>query len=88
MDWNGHMTTAGWIVSVVWMLIIVALIVAALLFLLSGARSRGDGGNVPPREILDRRLASGELSVEEYERLRRTLADGRSAPPTPAGSPG
>ncbi len=89
MDWNGHMTTAGWIASIVWMLIIVALVVAAVLFLLSGARTRGGGDRATAREILDRRLASGELTVDEYERLRRALRDGSSgAMPPPAATGG
>ena len=38
-------------------------------------RGRGDSGNrETPREILDRRFASGELTKEQYEEMKRTLA--------------
>lgn len=35
----------------------------------------------PPEEILKRRLARGEITVEEYERLHVTLARPPSPPP-------
>ena len=35
---------------------------------------RREGGRESPREILDRRYASGEITKEQYEEMRRTLA--------------
>lgn len=81
MDWSGHMSTAGWIFSVLWTVIIIALVVVAVVWLvsaLSERRDRGAAAGPTAREILDQRLASGELTVEQYEQLRDTLGDGRA----------
>ena len=85
MYWNGHMSAAGWILSVLWTLIIIALVVAGIAWLLSAfanRESRGpatEGSGSGAREILDRRLASGELTVEQYTHLRETIGDPASA---------
>ena len=77
MDWNGHMTAAGWILMIVWTLIIVGLIAGVIYWLTSerSADERSDTSSREPsaKEILDRRLASGELTVEQYEQLHDTL---------------
>ena len=103
MYWNGHMSTAGWILSVLWTLIIVALVVAGIVWLVSTLSNREAGGSTSSasaREILDRRLASGEITVEQYQQLRHTLADERdrsanqsaitpaAQPQRPANAPG
>lgn len=100
MDWNGHMTTAGWIVSVLWTVIVLAVIAGAIYWLVSARESRGSdttGGETAAtsaREILDRRLAKGELTVEQYKELRdaiggeASLASGEPLPPRPASAPG
>jgi putative membrane protein len=81
MDWDGHMTTGGWIISIIWMLIVIALVVWLIIWLQSSrSRSGLSGSAASPNEILDRRLASGELSIEEYERLATAL-EGRSKEP-------
>jgi uncharacterized membrane protein len=77
MYWNGHMSTAGWILSVLWTLIIVALVIAGIVWLvstLSNREVRGTQSSTSVREILDRRLASGEITVEQYQQLRETLS--------------
>ena len=79
MDWSGHMSTAGWIFSVLWTVIIIALVVVAVVWLISALSERRDRGTAPARsarELLDERLASGELTIEQYEQLRDTLGDG------------
>ena len=48
-----------------------------------------DHGGPSPREILDRRLAAGEIDLDEYESTRAAMSrDGSggspSGPPTPA----
>lgn len=52
-------------------------IIVCLLFIFRGPWGmwgRGDNrGGQSPREILDRRLASGEITKEQYEDLKRTL---------------
>jgi hypothetical protein len=44
------------------------------------SRKRLEGGEQhvwqSPHELLERRLAAGEISVEGYERLRHAMADG------------
>ena len=99
MYWNGHMSAAGWILSALWTLIIIALVVAGMMWLISALSSRHNRGpsaeasRPSAREILDRRLASGELNVEQYKQLRDTIGDaappaGGTGPPRPASAPG
>jgi putative membrane protein len=96
MYWGDHMSTGDWVFSLLGTLIVLALIVATIVWLVSTLSDRGRGTNASApsaREILDRRLASGELTVEQYEQLREALSDGQSAtrdpqPPRPAGESG
>ena len=99
MYWNGHMSTAGWILSALWTVIIIALVVAGIVWLISALGNREkrgptEEGSAPSaRETLDRRLAGGELSIEQYEQLRQTLEDpdptaSGTGPPRPASAPG
>ena len=81
MDVGGHISTGGWILSILGILILVALIVAVTVLVVSAIDGRRAGPPAEPesaRAILDRRLARGELSVERYDELRTTLdRDGR-----------
>jgi uncharacterized membrane protein len=99
MYWNGHMTTGGWIISILWTLIIFALVAGAIAWLvaeLSGRNAstveRTSEGSA--REILDRRLAKGELTIDQHKELRDAIADGATTtggqprPPQPASAPG
>ena len=96
MYWGHHMGTGGWIFSILATLIILGLIVALIVWAMSprGDRSgSAHGAAGSAREILDRRVASGELTAEQYEQLREALGDdapsaGDSRPRTPAGAPG
>src|SRR5512142_2814679 len=82
MYWNGHMSTGGWILSVLWTVIIIALVIAGIVWLVSALNNRGSGATASSgparggsaRDILDRRLASGELTIEQYQELRDALA--------------
>ena len=98
MYWNGHMGAGGWILSVLLTLIIIALVVAGIVWLVSalGNRENRPATSQTPeasaREILDRRLASGEVTVEQYNELRETLGDPAptargTGPPRPASEP-
>ena len=49
---------------------------------LAGPRHWGGG----PRQILEERLARGEIDAEEYRRLREVLATGTTGEPGSAGS--
>jgi uncharacterized membrane protein len=78
MDFGNHMSTGGWAFSIVAMLIVLGLIVAAVLWLVSERRDRGGSVSAAGEtagEILDRRLAGGELTAEQYHQLRETLSD-------------
>ena len=96
MDWNGHMSTGGWVFSILSMTIILALVIAAIAWIareLSNRRNPGPATAISAREILDRRLASGEINAEQYVQLRQTLGArpdpaAKSTPARPAGAPG
>jgi uncharacterized membrane protein len=85
MNWNDHMAAGGWIFSV----LILAILVAIVVWIVSGLgdrRGRGTSSSASAGEILDRRLASGEITVEQYEQLRQALDQG--SPPLPDRGPG
>ena len=61
-----------WLVPLLVIAILVALFVGGRR---DGVGPRDDGGRrETPRDILDRRYASGELSKEQYEEMKRTLS--------------
>lgn len=66
---------AGWmIVIMLGMLLFWGLVVMGIVWLLRDALGRGHhGSGDDPVAILDRRLAEGELSIEDYEQRKRTL---------------
>lgn len=67
MHWSGGMGTTGW----VFMSIFLLLLIAAAVWVVSrlGATSIAER----PEEILDRRLASGEIDGNAYDVLRKKL---------------
>ena len=73
--WGANEGMGWWMLfgGVFWLLFI-----GALVYLLSSAFDRGTGGpharSENPLEIAKRRLASGDISHEEYERIRETLS--------------
>ena len=83
--WNGGMGAAGWLfMSLFWVLLLVVIVWAAAQLFPgrrdSAAPAAGPSTEPPlgqPRQILDRRLASGEIDVATYEQLRETLAKPR-----------
>lgn len=85
MYWNNHMTSGGWIFSILATVIILALLVAAVVWITRAVRiRRGPVTATSALEILDRRLASGEIKTDQYEQLRHALAarpESRSAVP-------
>jgi len=60
------------------MWIILLLIIAAAAWLIYRSREGGGPGRSSgtPLEILKRRYASGEITKEEYESMRKDLLDG------------
>jgi uncharacterized membrane protein len=74
---SNHMTSGGWIFSIFATIILVALLVAAAFWAVRLMRTRQAperAGAASALEILDRRLASGEIKADQYEQLRHTLA--------------
>jgi len=72
--WGAHEGMAWWMLfgGVFWVLFIGTLV---YLFAITFGRSTRDAQGRPeaPLEIAKRRLATGEISHEEYERIRDTL---------------
>jgi uncharacterized membrane protein len=81
--YSNHMGWGWGILMMLGWLTLLALLVGAVLAAVRGRRSP------PAREILDRRLASGEIDHVEYERAREAMSHGDSdrpatRPPAPA----
>lgn len=81
-----YMHDMGWgwaiLMTIAW-LALLGLLVGVVL---SAVRDRRDSS---PREILDRRLAAGEIDLDEYERARVAMSregtgGSPTGPPTPA----
>ena len=77
MYWNGDWNWGAWLAMSVMMIAFWGIIVWVLVVLVRGTRA----GSPPrsPDEILDERLARGEISVAEFEELRGALRQRRSA---------
>lgn len=72
--WNGGMTWEGWFFMGLFWVLLLGVIVWAAAQLFPGRRDTRPAETAEgPREILDRRLASGEIDLDTYEKLRRTL---------------
>ena len=62
-----------WIAGILMMLLFWGGIAALIVFLVrSFSGARGSSGDTA-MEVLRRRLASGEITTDEYERIRKTL---------------
>jgi uncharacterized membrane protein len=84
MMYGDHMDAAGWTLSIFVSLLLVVLVVLAIVWLVRSQNAgaslqdrRGEGGSA--RELLDRRLVSGEIGEDEYERLSKAISE---APPS------
>ena len=64
-----------WVVMMVAMLLFWALVIAGVVWLI-----RASGRAKGAMDLLDERLATGDISIEDYERRREILAGGRSPP--------
>ena len=83
------MGTGGWIFMALGMLVLIALVIALLVWLM--AQRRPTAGVPAPgmtaREALDHRLVSGEVTPELYDALRSRLeAGGPPGAGPPAGA--
>ena len=84
MEWNDDgvwMNGWGMLFMIVFWAAVVALIVWVVLRL--ATPSRVDGPRESPRQLLDRRFASGELTPEEYVAARDLMTEkqGGASPP-------
>ena len=81
-----HMDNVGWawwLLMSIGMVAFWGLLIYAVVVLVRGSAEKDDSRpSEPPQTVLKRRLAAGEISVDEYEQLRRALED---SPREPAG---
>jgi putative membrane protein len=84
MDWGYGMGGNGWLLMTGFWVVLVALLVGVAMWIFprqprpdSVGRDRS---SVTAREVLDQRLARGELDVETYRVLRDELARPRTQP--------
>ena len=61
------------------LLIVAGVILVVVLQRQSGRSARRDLGEPTAREILDRRLARGEIDEQEYDRLRTRLHEAKES---------
>jgi putative membrane protein len=78
-DFGEHMGDWGpgwWIVMMVMMVAFWGLVIVGAVWLvrLLAGRQREESGRSSAAELLEHRLASGEISPEEYRRLRAALS--------------
>jgi putative membrane protein len=83
MDAWHSMGDWGWAMMAFWIVLWLALIGLAVWAVSewTGRRGQPREPGESPRDILDRRLAQGEISLEEYERARDALVRPREAAP-------
>jgi uncharacterized membrane protein len=91
MFYQHNMGAGGWIFMALGNIVIWGLIIAFIVWLARDLRTRPHRHHITSgasaSEILDRRLASGEISPEQYERLRTTLATSGGDPSPATRSP-
>ncbi len=73
--WDMHDVGAGWWVAMMLgMVVFWALVIVGVVWLVrGGTRDSSRNAAESASELLDQRLALGEISVEEYEQRRRAL---------------
>jgi len=80
---NGYhsgMDAGWWIVMAIFWVVLIGLIIWALLRLFPGRGRSAEGAQGEnPRQLLDRRLASGEIDTGTYDQLRERIDRGALA---------
>lgn len=81
MGYGWNMGAGGWIAMAVFWIAVLVLVVWGVTRLLPTA-GRGPDAGAPraqtPEEILDRRVALGEIDAETYQRMRTEIASART----------
>ena len=80
--YGDHMSGSDWGLMVLWTILFIVVVVGVVWAVAGFARRdrTAVGGSRPSgREILDERLARGEIDPDEYDRLRERI----DRPPTP-----
>jgi putative membrane protein len=80
MDWDAGVGWGSWLIVCTTMLAFVAFIVVVVVALARGSRGGFGTGRPNAKEILDERLARGEIDVEEYTRRLDILSRGEQLP--------
>ncbi|HUY60127.1 MAG TPA: hypothetical protein VMV16_10510 [Solirubrobacteraceae bacterium] len=88
---GNHMGAGGWVFMALIAVVLLGLLAAFVIWLMQDQRRRPHRDHHPvggsAGEILDRRLATGEISVQEYERVKASLAAPAGPPPSQAEPP-
>ncbi len=80
MDWNGDWSIVMILGMVLFWALIVACIVWVVRELAAGRRAQAPATGDDPLAILERRLADGSISPDDYRDRRAMLADGDGGP--------
>lgn len=86
MGWGNHMNDWGagwWILMAFLMVVFWGLVIVGLVWLVRSLAGdhRGSGAAMSAVELLDRRLANGEITPEEYRERRQVLGANRPGEP-------
>jgi len=88
---GNHMGAGRWIFMALIAIVLLGMLAAFIIWLVQDQRRRPHRDHHPvggsANEILDRRLATGEISVQEYERVKASLAAPAGPPPSQAEPP-
>ena len=70
---HGLFFGGGFVMWLFWIAIIIGLVYIVKSIIPGGSSGNTRSENESPKEILDKRLARGEINAEEYKRLRDEL---------------
>ncbi|MFN8215117.1 MAG: SHOCT domain-containing protein [Solirubrobacterales bacterium] len=82
MGWGNHMGNWGagwWILMAFLMVVFWGLVIVGIVWLVRSLTPGHGGHRATPIDVLERRLASGEISPEEFRERRATLV-GKATP--------
>ena len=80
--WDGHMGGGGWLLMILLWVGLLGVIVWAVARIVPPRSGRADASQESPEEVLDRRLARGEIDIEAYDTLRTKLRTSRAERPS------